>query len=294
MKEVIKIINYFDERFYQIELNEKFFKDENNYKHLPKSYVDPPFVYLPSYNTIYNTFIPSWLPKWRGSIGNLQADLVSAIAKKKGSDIHNYIQQLSIGKIAVYNPLDDKEINDQINQYNLNNEIDFKDLFYITEQEHMVQLARFENLINTLNAKIKETETIVFNIKEGYAGTADALWELQGGEYFINGKTIKTKIETGLYLVDYKTGETMDETSVLCQLASYINAHKLKNKIKGGIAIHLNANSKNGIEGVKVIVKSKKELKVYFERFKNIKKVYYDNNEYIEPKKYQIPNIIKL
>jgi len=285
-------VEYFDDRFYKATLPIGI--DESYYKNFPDSYKDIFFdrieVYMPSFSTIYsNTKHQSWYPQWRGNVGNLQADILSGIAKQKGSNIHKALELAFRGHvIAFLNPkiedLSEKRLVEIKAQYQ-------KPVYILHSQEEMIQVARWKKLIDTIKPEIISSEQQVHNFFHCYAGTLDQLWHLEAGTYLINGSTVKTKLETGLYVIDYKTGNTMDDEHVLEQLAAYIEAHPEKDKIVGGIGIHLNARSKNGIDGVKLTVKSREELQPYWEKFLNLKKVFFDDLE-IQPKKYEIPQYI--
>ncbi len=291
-------VEWFDDRFYKMYLPVNV--DPSFIENIPSSFIDTSGalgtgeieVYLPSVSTIKSNSEPRpYLERWRGDVGNERADRISEVALDKGSSIHNAIDLLVNGADVIYQNLKTKNISDkEIKQYQKKRR---RPILVIHKQEEMVQVARFQRLINVLNPKILEAEQSVFNLQECYAGTLDQVWDLPGGTYEINSSRKKTKFAQGIYIVDFKTGKGYDEQSTYIQLSAYLQAHHMKEKIVGAIGIHLNNNNKSGLDGVKLYHKTKEELETYFEQFKTYKKIFFFRNP-VFPKKFEIPLIITM
>lgn len=276
-------VDYFDDRFYKLEVNKDFKIPDTfnpNHVHFREDGID---LYLPSVTTILNVEPKPFLSKWRGDIGNREADLRMIEAQTKGSIIHDLCSKLMQGKTIIYR-------NDKTNfpaYESIEGEIN-KDVFLCFSQDIMIQVARFNRLIDILNPKIIEIEKTVYYINDMfYAGTIDYIMELEGGDYQISTKKGE-HIEAGKYVVDLKTGNSCDDNYFI-QTVAYTKC--LPFEIKGNIIIHTNSDNKTGIEGIKLFVKE--GLESYWEQFKNYYKTFQYLNKNIKPKLYEIPYLLQ-
>lgn len=287
-------IEYFDERFYRLSLPNDI--DPSWIESIPGNYIFPSDtqesfmdVYMPSVTTIIGASQPNpGLMRWRGDVGNREADRRSHEALDKGSRIHKACELLTNGWAVIYQNLrtgniTDKEIRSFARKYKVKT-------YVLHEQEDMVQVSRYDRLIKTLQPEIKETESQVFNLKEVYAGTVDALWNCKGGEYKLGRN--KIVLNDGLYIVDFKTGKWFQDNDYTIQLSAYAEAHSHKDKLQGVIIIHLNAEIKTGIEGLKCYVFGMDYLKPYFEQFRHLNAIYRFNNSDVIPRLYDIPQVL--
>ena len=87
----VKLIQWFDSRFYQIqyEENEKQIED-----------------YYASTTTKLGASPKLWLAEWRGDIGNREANLRMNEAADRGKRIHNGWYILHNGGIVIYDPIE--------------------------------------------------------------------------------------------------------------------------------------------------------------------------------------------
>lgn len=287
-------VEWFDDRFYKIfiplNINPDLIKNiPDNFKEWTGEEIE---IFLPSVTTINNaTESKPYLGKWRGEVGNKRADEIITEALDRGSNIHNAIDAYVNGTDIIFqNPKTMNITDDEIKQYKKKRK---RPVLIIKKQDEMIQLARFQNLIQYIKPKILSSEETIFSLEECYAGTLDQTWYVEGGIYEINSNRTKQELRSGIYIVDFKTGKGYDEQSTYIQLAAYLQAHNLKDKIVGALGIHLNADTKSGIEGVKIHIRYKEDLINYYEQFLLYKKIFFFNNP-IFPKKYEFPQILSI
>lgn len=295
---------YFDDRFYKIYIPKKNDDDDaerrlillSGFDNVPDEYkteTDKEYIiYLPSVTTIMNRIInQSYLATWRGDVGNKRADEIIDAALNKGSNIHRAINKLSVGYDIIYQNLKTENItNKQIAAYKKESG---KQVCVINSQDEMIQISRFQKLINTLGAEIIDAEATVYSLSGCYAGTLDVVFRIKEGEYYINTDKNPTYFKDGYYLGDYKTGKSFDDTTCATQLTAYYDAHHLKNEIAGVIGIHLNSSNKGGINGVKIYLRFADELNPFRERFRAMRELFY-SDKYIIPSELEVPTIISL
>lgn len=284
-KKPLETVEWWDDRFYKLEVKKDFkIPDSFNPNHV-HYFEDGIELFLPSVTTILNVEPKPFLATWRGDIGNYEADRKMREAQDRGSQVHNLCEKLAQGKTIIFR-------NEKTNFppiESIEGEIN-KDIFLCYSQEIMMQIARFNRLLDILKPKIIESEKNVYNIKDSlfYSGTIDYIWELEGGDYQISTKKGE-HIEAGKYVVDLKTGKSCDKNYFL-QTVAYTKA--LDNiEIKGNIIIHTNSENKTGIEGVKLFTET--DLESYWEQFKNYYKTFQYINKDIKPKLYDIPYILQ-
>lgn len=286
-------VEYFDDRFYKVILpanvHESFIA--NIPRNLTEFTGDSIDVYLPSFSTIVGNAEPMpFIAKWRGNVGNAEADRISQVALNKGSNIHNAIELYANGVAIIYQNLKTMNVTDkEIREFKKKNKCQ---VHLIHSQEEMIQIARYKTLLSVINPKILATEQKVISLEYGYAGTLDQQWNVTAGTYQINSSRTATTLLDGRYIVDFKTGNHFNERHCYTQLAAYLQAHPDRDKIVGGIGVHLNHDIKSGVDGVKIYAKTKEELEPYFEHFLDLKKVYMFTNP-VFPKKYDFPLILK-
>lgn len=285
-------VEWFDDRFYKTWLPLNI--DPVFLQTLPESYIKRNETELIAYLPSVTTIIPSPnLERWRGDVGNVNADRISYIAKTKGSIIHNAIDSMVNGATVIYQNLKIKNISDiEIKAYSKTTK---KKVVILHEQEEMIQIARYTNLIRTLNATIVESEQVVTNIIGGYAGTLDQVWYLPGGEFQINSdrKVSRSIIEPGFYIVDFKTGKGYDADSTFEQLSALHGAHHRKESMQGVIGVHLNNDNKSGIQGVKLYIKMKDELQPYIDQFHRDRDTFYFKKQ-VFPSLFEFSQIISM
>jgi len=282
-------IEYFDERYYKIAFpitekdNQKgVLKLTENYpEKLRRITFSEVILFIPSVTTILGFYIDPFVPKWRGDVGNVYADYIANIAMELGSRIHYIINLVINGYHCIYNNPKNPQLNaESIQQYKT--EVHDK-LIIIESQEVALQIARFERICDAFNPEILASEQSVFNLKEMYAGTLDQIWKIAD----INLELGRNKYNypAGTYVVDIKTGKNIDEWQYFAQLAAYAETQE---DITGAIILHLNANIRTGIEGVKLYMKTKDELKCYYDYFLRTRDNYLSKNN-PQPVNYEIP-----
>lgn len=287
-------VEYFDDRFYKALLPLNTHKDY--LQNIPENYIyrspDGIEVYLPSVSTILGKVMnKEFLARWRGDVGNERADKIVDAALTKGSNIHNAIDLLCNGTIIIYQNLKSSNISTkEIKAFQRKVK---RPVMILHDQAEMIQVTRFKKLVDMIGPEIVSTEQNVFSLDRAYAGTLDQVWNVPEGTHLINTGKIKSFIPGGLYIIDFKTGKGYDEFSTYLQMAAYYKAHHLNDQIIGALGIHLNSDTKSGIEGIKVYQLNKDQLDHYFEQFTTYQRIFNYDIDLI-PKRYDFPAIIEM
>ena len=288
----VKRVEYFNDRFYKatLQTDTDVSKIKETFPNIVYEYEDRIDVYLPSVTTILGaTENNSFFAKWRGEVGNERADQIMNEALDKGSRIHNAIDLLLQGNIIIYNnPKAPQYTKIEIEGIEFENDCR---VFEIIRQDEIIQIARVKRLIDLTNPKIIASELTVYNFDHCYAGTIDSIWEFESDISITLGRN-KLEIPAGKYIIDYKTGKNFNETSYSRQISAYCNL--FVGELQGGILIHLNANIKTGIEGLKCYVQSLEDLQPYFDSFMRLNQEYQFENKTTKPDLFEFETLIKL
>jgi len=256
-------------------------------EHYYKVITDKGIKYLPSVTTILSILPKPYLSQWRGNLGNYEANILSAQAKERGSNIHQACNVIAKGGVVL--PGYNNELNSEFIEIEK-----YRTFMYAYSQEEYLQVYRFVKLMDILQPDVIESESKVYNLNVGYAGTLDLLMNIQAGKYKING-TKPIDIPLGVYLCDIKSGKTIpDETWM--QIAAYSKAYKLARpdvNICGGMIIHTNSTTKLSIEGLAVKIKSAEELEEDYNNFLKVFEVWKVNPTVSAPKIFELPEIIQ-
>lgn len=285
-------VEYFDDRFYKCTLPlktpaELIDKIPRQYLYKTDNSLD---VYLPSVTTIINNTVKKdFLEHWRGTVGNEEADRIIKVALYQGSVIHEAIDHYAHGGVVVFRTPDitDKMIKELKKTTKMN-------VFQITEQAHMVQVARYQRIVELLKPTIVSSEQSLLSLTYGCAGTRDQLWKFDEPRNVQVSRNNFVAVEPGYYTVDFKTGKTFSDIDYYTQVATYSKMEEEENNIKvnGSIILHLNADIKTGIEGSKVYQMSAEQNEEYFRHFLKLKEIFDFHKQDITPVVYDFPEII--
>lgn len=287
-------VEWFDDRFYRVDVPANL--DESYFKNIPPQYIEHVKehsvieVFLPSFTTIYgNTEPMPFIPKWRGKVGNLEADIISEVAKQKGSNIHNAVDLLLKGHAIVFVNLKTNNVTDsEIKEFRKKHK---RPVHILYSQEEMIQVTRYKRILDLIKPIVVDSEQHLFNFKECYAGTRDQKWLIEKDIAVKVTKKTTIELKAGMYVVDLKTGKHFDDKYASTQLSAYAEADPETDKIVGGIGIDLNNDRSSGVDGFKLMVKTREELAPYFEHFKDLKRIFFFSNP-ARPKKYELPLVI--
>lgn len=263
-------VQWFDQRFYQV--------------------ISPNGIeYFPSVTTILSASPKPYLAKWRGDIGNEAADRVISEAKHRGSSIHAACETLVKGGVVAlsvpgYDCIPERELRDIAT---------YRKVIVINSQDEYLQVWRYARLLEVLKPEMIETELTVYSIAEKYAGTLDILMFIQEGEYAINGAR-PLHLESGTYIGDIKSGNAISDEHFY-QIAAYRHAlieHRSIDII-GGLIIHTNADTKKGISGLSVKLRTAKDLDTDYENFDKIHAVWRINPSATAPMVFEMPALLQ-
>jgi hypothetical protein len=281
--ENMNCVTWFNEHWYEFNFDLLSPEDKKKFKLEDKKGID----YLKSVTTILGSAPKEWLSQWRGQVGNWEARRVIEEAQTKGTHVHNAVNVSYLGGIVFYN--DSKK--PKYKKEEIEKLAEGKPYCILEQQQEALEFYRFTRLINLLKPKFVANEFNLYSLRYLYAGTGDHLWEMEEGEYK-NGRNI-IKLSKGIWLFDTKTGRDDDKNHPK-QLAAYANALKETNNIdvEGAGIIYTNADTKTGIEGLKVVIYTKEELKYHFSQFLHVLAI---DQEYSsdKPKVIDLPTIYK-
>ena len=255
----VEQVEWFDDRYYKV-LNEK--GEE---------------IFLPSVTTILGIINKPFLSRWRGDVGNEAADHKMNYAAWRGSRIHDAIHR---GLIR------DKQGNRApIQMAGFEGTGAYK-------QDEWIQIIRFQEFMATLKPEVLQTEAIVFNLLNNYAGTMDLLCELKAGEYTYGKRGKVTIPADGMYVGDIKTGKAIDDEYHF-QTAAYAAASELQGHVPvvGTFVLHLNNDSQ---AGWKMHMRNADETLVDLEQFHHARSLWFYKNTEKQPQVFTMPTVIQL
>ena len=270
----IKMIEYFDDHFYKIEL-------ENG-----------TVEYLPSVTTKLGAAPKPFLARWRGDIGNREADQRMYDAANKGKRIHYAVNLFLNDGVIILNPFNHpnytaeaiKEIQSRID----------REVFILQDQDEMLHVFRFQEWIKRTNARILATDQIVYDLLFKEAGTLDFALEIEAGTYEINGAK-SLKLETGTYIADLKTGSDVYDEAYL-QIAAYSNMYfmcgEFPTNFKGALIIHTGSKTRTGIPGLSTILRTPDMVLADYNDFRHVAAIWDRQNKNAMPRQLEFPSLI--
>jgi hypothetical protein len=281
--ETMNCVTWFNEHWYEFNFDSLSPEEKKKFNLLDKKGID----YLKSVTTILGSAPKEWLSQWRGQVGNWEARRLLEEGQTKGTHIHNAINTSYHGGVIFYNDIKKPRYGkDEFEKL-----AEGKPYYILEQQQEALEFYRFTQLINLIKPNFIANEFNLFSLRYLYAGTGDHLWEVEQGEHK-NGRNI-IKLTKGTWLFDTKTGRE-DDKNYPKQLAAYANALKETNNvdIEGAGIIYTNADTKTGIEGLKVVIYTKEELKYHFSQFLHVLAI---DQEYSsdKPKVIDLPTIYK-
>lgn len=266
-------VQWFDDRFYKIEK-------------------EGVVRYVPSVTTKLGVIAKPFLAKWRGDIGNREADMRMFEAAERGTRIHNAWSVLTTGGTVLYQPWDRPNFAPE----HLAKIFEEKggNVAVLQYQDEMYQVFKLQKWIAAVNPKIIASEITVYDLANNDAGTADNVIEVNGGSYLVSGAKPIT-IMPGKYVVDLKTGSTVDEDAFQ-QTAAYAGCLLSMGQtgIVGTIIIHTGSKNKGGIEGLGTLVRDREQWPKDYENYRLVSKVWEMKNQGASPKVFDLPTMISL
>lgn len=247
--------------------------------------------YYPSVTTCLDIINKPFLQEWRGRIGNDEADAYLKAQAERGSKIHSGFETLLNNGIVLYNP----KLVPNFNSGEIDNYKQQHGNIFVTESsEEMYVISKLKKFLEVVKPKVLLTEKTVYSHDLECAGTLDGLVEIQKGLYYVNGR-MPVELESGVYLIDLKTGNSISEEYYL-QVAAYAHCvveMGLAPYVEGALIIHTNSKNKNGIEGLGTKVRSHREMLRDLEVFRTVVELWNWKNWNEKPKIFEVPAMIK-
>lgn len=296
-------VQWYDDRFYKVPLPDVFKTEEDantaatpHRKSGVTAYVVPAEtgfavdVYLPSVTTVLGVVGKPQLARWRGEVGNWEADRIMHEAQDRGSAIHHacytYINKGAVLLNPKYAPNYNREEIDAI-------AAEHNHLVAVLDaQEDFLQVLRFVRLLDLVKPEILGSEETLFSVSERVAGTMDQAWRIKGGSYAINGAK-PLKLEEGIYIVDLKTGKSVDESYDM-QIAAYAKMYEERgSEVRGGLLVHTNAQTRTGIEGLATRLTTREEIEENYRDFSYTRELWFRKYRQ-SPKVFDLPTILSI
>jgi hypothetical protein len=272
----IKLIEYFDDHFYKIELE------------------DGKVEYLPSVTTKLGAAPKPFLARWRGDIGNREADQRMYDAANKGKRIHYAVNLFLNDGVIILNPFNHPNYSDEKIR-EIQSRID-REVFILQDQDEMLHVSRFQEWLNRTNAKVIGTDMIVYDLTFKEAGTLDFAFEIEAGSYEVNGAK-PLKLEKGIYIADLKTGSDVYDEAFM-QIAAYTNMYfncgeNWPTNYKGSLIIHTGSKTRTGIPGLSTVHRNPAQvLDDYVNGFRHVAAIWDRQNENAMPRMLEFPALI--
>ena len=242
MENKVALVEYFNQRFYKM------------------NFLDP-VEYFPSVTTKLGIVDKPFLARWRGDLGNRECDLRVKESQERGSNIHYGWFLMNTGGAVLYqHKYRPSKTSEEIAEL----QALYKGKLLITrDQDEHVDLLKLKTWSEAVKPLMLSSEEIVYSLVHKEAGTLDNLMQIEEGDYAINGAK-PLHLKAGLYVVDLKTGNVVDDTAFM-QISAYMNMlEEMKSveagQIVGGLILHTGAKTRGGIRGLATILRTREEL----------------------------------
>lgn len=233
-----------------------------------------------------------YLAQWRGDLGNREADLRLFEAQERGTRIHHAWYTLTTGGAVLYQPrLKPNYSRDQVDR--LMKRYD-GNIALVRYQDEMFQIYKLQRMLATLRPGIVSSEIAVYSLKHKDAGTIDNVFDIEEGEYYINGSR-PLYLPKGRYVADLKTGASVQDEAWL-QTACYANCYEEMDlgEIEGTLIIHTGSKNVRGIEGLSVQYHNSEELKDDTKAYRHAAALWERKNKDTQPKVFEFPKLITM
>lgn len=248
--------------------------------------------FIPSVTTKLNVIAKPYIAQWRGDITNREADLRMFEAQQRGKRLHAAWYTFSTGGMVVYNPWEHPIFTpDQIAEFHAKYNGNVMILTHQDEMHHLVKLFKWVEIVKP---EFLFCEKTVYSLTNFDAGTADTIVRIPGGIYEINGSK-PLAITAGNYLLDLKTGATVDDDAYLQTAAYFKCAEEMKLlKLDGTIILHTQAKVRSGIEGLATILHTRPEVEDHYNEYRLVSSLWERRHKNDSPKVFMFPSTLHL
>ncbi len=272
----VKLVQFFDDHFYKLDILNNDGKLETRW--------------MPSITTKLSIIDKPFLARWRGDLTNREADMRLFEAQQRGSRIHNAWSKFCEGGVIIFNPWNHPNYTEaEIAEIKASNPL-WAILVY---QDEMLALIKLQKLVEAIKPKMLYSERIVYSLSNNDAGTADNIWEIEEGDYKVNGAK-PLYIPQGRYLVDLKNGNQVSEEAY-AQTAAYLRcAEEMGDPTYAGTMIlHTSSKNKGGIEGLGVHLRTGSEIDSDYDTYRLAASLWDKKNPDFAPRVFEFPSMIK-
>ena len=265
----VKLVSWFSEHWYKVD--EKFY---------------------PSVTTKLGIIRKPFLEEWRGNLGNRECDLRLFEAGQRGTRIHHAWYTLTTGGCVIYNnwrrPTYTAEEIEALKEKYLNN------VAVLQHQDEMMDAWKLQKFMEIVKPKVVASELVLYSDKHQEAGTVDNIFEIQEGDYQINGRD-GLHLQGGIYVADLKTGNVFsDDTYMQTAAYSAMYAERYGVSVQGTLGLHTNAKTKKGIEGFATYLRTTEEMKEDYRQYRMVSDVWLAKNKTAAPRHLEFPSLLTL
>lgn len=274
----VKMVEWFDQHWYKIDLLREDGKPETRW--------------VPSVTTKLNIVDKPFLPKWRGDVGNREADMRLFEAQERGSRIHHAWHVFCTGGTILYNPWQRPNYSEEeIKALTAETE---GNIVVVKYQDEMLALWKLQQLVEIVKPEMIFSEKVLYSLTHNDAGTADNAWAIKEGKYPINGK-VPLYIPGGKYLLDLKNGSVVgDQANNQTAAYAHCDEEMGSEPYAGTMIVHTSANTKLGIPGLGITLRTRQEVEKDYEEYRLAAKLWEMKNENAAPRVFEFPSLIKL
>lgn len=272
---MLKMIEYFDDRFY------RFTKIKNGER------IEYAF---PSVTTKLGVTSKPYLYRFYADLGWENAQRRIAESQNKGIRIHAALHILVKGGVVIFNP----PRNPTYSQEDISKlRSSTNDLLAIMNyQDEFLDVLKIKKFFEMLRSyEIAGSEMTVFDEINDEAGTLDLLINIKDKVVIPNGRN-SLEIGPGYYVADLKTGNTVDDDAYM-QTAAYAKMIPGKSPV-GTLILHTGSKTRTGIEGLAIHLRTKPEMDLDYQDFRAAARLWERKNPNMEPKVLSFPSEIKL
>lgn len=269
----VKLVEYYNEHWYKIETEGRT-------------------EYYPSVTTKLGIIRKPFLENWRGDLGNRECDMRLFEAGARGTRIHHAWYTLTTGGAIVYNNWRRPTyLADEIEVYKTRYK---ENVAVVQHQDEMIDCWKLQRFMDIVKPKIIASELTVYSDKYKEAGTVDNVFEIEEGEYEVNGRE-PLALRGGVYIADLKTGNIFSEDTYM-QTAAYASMYNemYSVRVEGTLGLHTGGKNKKGIEGFNAYLRTESQKEEDFKDFRSVSQVWLNKNKTAAPRKLEFPSLLTL
>lgn len=269
----VKMVEWFNKHWYKLELENKEIR------------------WIPSVTTKLNILDKPFLRKWVGELGLREADMRLFEAQERGTRIHSAFEVFQRGGAVIYQPWQRPNYTEEeIEEIKKRNALSC----IVKYQDEILDVLKLSKFFDVVKPEVLMTEGTVYSLDDNDAGTVDAIYRIKEGDYMVNGSK-PLHISGGVYVVDLKTGSTIDKNAYR-QTAAYVNCVKKMGLYEpvGTMILHTQSKNSKGIEGLGVHLREGSVVQNDYKEYRLASELWQAEHGDDTPRVFEFPSLIQL